>query len=280
MTRPPRNEPRLPRAAPPAALRLPARARPRDGAGVPRAAPRGARGGQTAARLWLETVHDLLTTAPRQHLAMLRQDVGYAVRTLGGPGLHGGGPADTGARHQRQRQSSSPSSTPFSSGRCQSTGPAELRLDCRARESHIEMPHGVSFRDLQDYRAAGLTKVFSGVMGYEPGRARGCAPQPGRPGDRGGAHREQLHAAGRRHPARGRVFNERPTRYTPVLVLAHDYWQGAASAAIRSGDRRGRSASTVVPRDRRRRRAVPRPKRVADPCVSGFVPAVPSLDQL
>jgi hypothetical protein len=37
---------------------------------------------RAAARLWLETVQDLLTTAPRQHAARLRQDVGYALRTL------------------------------------------------------------------------------------------------------------------------------------------------------------------------------------------------------
>src|SRR6185503_18321811 len=33
-------------------------------------------------RLWFETAHDLLTMAPRQHAAMLRQDVGYTLRTL------------------------------------------------------------------------------------------------------------------------------------------------------------------------------------------------------
>jgi predicted permease len=33
-------------------------------------------------RLWLETVHDLLRTAPREHLDQIRQDVRYASRTL------------------------------------------------------------------------------------------------------------------------------------------------------------------------------------------------------
>jgi hypothetical protein len=33
---------------------------------------------RAVARLWFETVHDLLTTAPHQHLAMLRQDVAPA----------------------------------------------------------------------------------------------------------------------------------------------------------------------------------------------------------
>jgi putative ABC transport system permease protein len=33
-------------------------------------------------RLWLETFRDVLTTAPREHLDILRQDVGYALRAL------------------------------------------------------------------------------------------------------------------------------------------------------------------------------------------------------
>ncbi len=33
-------------------------------------------------RLWLETIHGLLTTAPGEHLAILRQDVGYALRVM------------------------------------------------------------------------------------------------------------------------------------------------------------------------------------------------------
>src|SRR5262245_47920894 len=32
-------------------------------------------------RLWFETVSDLLTTAPQQHAAILRQDVAYTLRT-------------------------------------------------------------------------------------------------------------------------------------------------------------------------------------------------------
>ena len=33
-------------------------------------------------RLWFDTILDLFTTAPREHLAILRQDIGYAVRSL------------------------------------------------------------------------------------------------------------------------------------------------------------------------------------------------------
>src|SRR6185436_8448423 len=46
-----------------------------------------ARGGGTLltlARLWIATVQDILTTAPREHVAVLRQDVAYALRSLAG----------------------------------------------------------------------------------------------------------------------------------------------------------------------------------------------------
>src|SRR5688572_31807113 len=33
-------------------------------------------------RLWLDIARDVFTTAPREHLAVLRQDVGYALRAL------------------------------------------------------------------------------------------------------------------------------------------------------------------------------------------------------
>src|SRR6266545_4266313 len=33
-------------------------------------------------RLWIETIHGLLTTAPGQHVAILRQDIGYALRMM------------------------------------------------------------------------------------------------------------------------------------------------------------------------------------------------------
>src|SRR5262245_23558334 len=37
---------------------------------------------RAGARLWCETLQDLFTTAPRQHVAILRQDAAYAARTL------------------------------------------------------------------------------------------------------------------------------------------------------------------------------------------------------
>ena len=37
---------------------------------------------RTLARLWFETVSDVLTTAPQQHAAILRHDLAYTLRTL------------------------------------------------------------------------------------------------------------------------------------------------------------------------------------------------------
>src|SRR5690348_6297688 len=38
----------------------------------------------TMVRLWAETLRDLVSTAPREHLAIVRQDVAYALRMLRG----------------------------------------------------------------------------------------------------------------------------------------------------------------------------------------------------
>ena len=39
-------------------------------------------GKMSVLKLWWETISDILTTAPREHLDILRQDVGYALRTM------------------------------------------------------------------------------------------------------------------------------------------------------------------------------------------------------
>ena len=39
-------------------------------------------GARALARLWLDVARDTLTTAPREHVAILKQDVGYALRSL------------------------------------------------------------------------------------------------------------------------------------------------------------------------------------------------------
>src|SRR5262245_51688909 len=47
-----------------------------------RAQRRETRGVRALAGLWIETIQDVLATAPTQHVHVLRQDVGYALRTF------------------------------------------------------------------------------------------------------------------------------------------------------------------------------------------------------
>lgn len=89
-------------------------------------------------------------------------------------------------------------------------------------DHHIEMPHGVSFRDLQDY--AELTDVFAGLLGYQP---EGAWLDGGN-----GIERIVMEALTENsfsllgvRPAVGRVFVPADAR-APVVVLAHDYWRG------------------------------------------------------
>lgn len=120
---------------------------------------------RAAARLWFETVPDLLTTAPRQHVAMLRQDFGYALRTLRRT------PGFTAAAILTLAIGISASASIFAIINAFLFRPLpvdrpEQLVSIASLDHHIEMPHGVSFRDLQDYRE--LTDVFSGLLGLQP----------------------------------------------------------------------------------------------------------------
>ena len=99
--------------------------------------------------------------------------------------------------------------------------PEELVSIATLADQHIEMPHGVSFRDLQDY--AELTDVFTGLLGYQPEGAWFDAGN--------GIERIVLEAVTENsfsllgvRPAVGRVFAPADAR-TPVVVLAHEYWR-------------------------------------------------------
>jgi hypothetical protein len=118
------------------------------------------------ARLWLETVRDLLQTAPHQHVAMLWQDVGYTLRTLRRT------PGFTAAALLTLALGISASASIFTIINAflfrplPVDRPEELVSIATLGDRHIEMPHGVSYRDLQDYGA--LTDVFAGLLGYQP----------------------------------------------------------------------------------------------------------------
>ncbi len=174
-----------------------------------------------AARLWLETLHDLLTTAPRQHVAMLRQDTGYAMRTL----MRTPGFAAAAILTLAIGISASASIftiiNAFLFRPLPVDRPDQLVSIATLDERHIEMPHGVSYRDLQDYRE--LTDVFSGLLGLQP---QGAWLNTGNRIDRIvlEAVTENAFSLLGVRPALGRVLVPSDEQ-SPVLVLAHDYWR-------------------------------------------------------
>lgn len=173
------------------------------------------------ARLWLETVSDLLTTAPQQHAAILRQDLAYTLRTLRRT------PGFTAAAVLALAIGISASASIFTIINAflfrplPVDRPNELVSIATLGDHHIDMPHGISYRDLQDY--AGLTDVFSGLMGYQP---RNLWLDAGTGAERiiAEAITDNGFSLLGVRPAAGRVFTEADAR-TPVVVLSHDYWQ-------------------------------------------------------
>jgi putative ABC transport system permease protein len=112
------------------------------------------------ARLWLDTVRDLITTAPRQHAAILRQDITYTLRALRRT------PGFTAAAVLALAIGISGTASIFTIINAflfrplPVERPQELVSIATLGDHHVEIPHGVSFRDLQDYAA--LEDVFAG----------------------------------------------------------------------------------------------------------------------
>jgi putative ABC transport system permease protein len=177
---------------------------------------------RAVARLWLETVQDLLTTAPRQHASMLRQDVGYTLRTLRRT------PGFTAAALLTLALGISASASIFTIINAflfrplPVDRPEQLVSIATLGDQHIEMPHGVSFRDLQDY--AELSDQFAGLLGYQP---QGAWFDAGNGTERivvEAVTENSFELLGVR-PAIGSVLAPADAR-RPVLVLAHEYWRG------------------------------------------------------
>ena len=200
---------------------------------------------RTLARLWFETVSDVLTTAPQQHAAILRQDLAYALRTLRRT------PGFTAAAVLALAIGISASASIFTIINAflfrplPVERPNELVSIATLGDHHIEMPHGISYRDLQDY--AGLTDVFSGLIGYQP---RNLWLDAGTGAERIVAEAitdNGFSLLGVR-PAAGRLFTEADAR-TPVVVLSHDYWQtrfgGDATVVGRSLRLNGQSFTVI-----------------------------------
>jgi putative ABC transport system permease protein len=178
----------------------------------------------TMLRLWLETLQDLVATAPREHFAILKQDVGYALRTLrGAPAfsiaavatLALGIGATTGLITVLNALLFRPLPV---------VHPEEL-ASVATLDHHIELPHGLSYRDLQDYRQDNA--AFSDLIGYEPTGVALTAD--------GGSERIAVELVTGNYfsglgvaPALGRLITPAEGRAAgdaPVMVLAYDYWR-------------------------------------------------------
>jgi predicted permease len=175
-------------------------------------------------RVWSETVQDVLTTAPRQHLQLLRQDVAYALRIL-----------------RRAPGFTAAATITFAVGIGGATSvftvvnafvfrplpverPGEL-VSIAALDSHFEMPHAFSFPDLQDYRRG--QAAFSDIAGFESSIvwiSDGTASERVLVDAVTGNYFPLLGVA----PAAGRLISANEawaTGDSPIIVLTYDYWQ-------------------------------------------------------
>ncbi|HLG55103.1 MAG TPA: ABC transporter permease [Vicinamibacterales bacterium] len=175
----------------------------------------------TLIRLWLDTIRDIVTTAPREHVAILRQDVGYALRAL-----------------RRAPVFTASAVLTLAFGMCAMTGMFTIVNAVMFRPLSVDHPEqlisisngtgspfGLSFRDLQDYR--GQSTVLADAIGYQ---ARAAVLNAG-----DGAERITVEMVTDNYfsmlgvqPAAGRLIQPDEGRArgdAPVLVLAYAYWQ-------------------------------------------------------
>jgi putative ABC transport system permease protein len=171
-------------------------------------------------RLWAEILGDVVTTAPREHLAILKQDTAYALRAL-----------------RRAPVFAASAVLTLALGMSATTGMLAIvnavmfRPLTVARPSEIISisnrtgPMWLSYRDLQDYRAA--TRVLADAIGFAP-RAASLNVD-------GTAERITIDLVTDNYfsmlgvgAAAGRVIQPehgRPWIADRVLVLAHSYWR-------------------------------------------------------
>ena len=178
----------------------------------------------TMLRLWLETLQDIVATAPREHFAILRQDVGYALRTLRGAPAFSIAAVVTLALGIGATTGLFTILNAFLFRPLPVSRPDEL-VSVATLDHHIELPHGLSYRDLEDYRQNNA--AFSDLIGFEP-------TGPVLNAD-GGSERIAVELVTGNYfavlgvpPALGRVIaptEGRAAGDAPVMVLAYDYWR-------------------------------------------------------
>jgi predicted permease len=179
-------------------------------------------GARALVRLWLDVGRDVFTTAPREHAAILRQDVGYALRGL-----------------RRAPVFALSAVLTLAIGMSAMIGMAAVLNAVMFRPlvvSHPEqlisisnqsgMSHYVSYKDLVDYGAE--TSVLSDAIGFVPRAATLNAS--------GSVERITIELVtdnyfsmlGVQQPAAGRLIQPNEGRApgdAPVVVLSYAYWQ-------------------------------------------------------
>ena len=175
-------------------------------------------------RLWLETIRDVFTTAPREHLVILRQDLVYAVRALRRAPVFAAAAILTLAVGVSAVVAVFAIINAFMFRPLPVERPDEL-VSISTRDHHAVVPHGLSFADLQDYRAQNA--VLTDLTGY--------APRPATLDAGAGVERLTLEMVTDNYfsllgvqPAIGRLVQPNEGRArgdAPVLVLTHEYWQ-------------------------------------------------------
>jgi predicted permease len=171
-------------------------------------------------RLWLDAVRDALTTAPREHITLLRQDVAYAARVLKRA------PVFTGTAIATLALGIGAMASMFTIVNAVMLRPLPVADPGRlvSISNRTGSPYTLSFLDLQEYRAQ--RQVLTDAIGY--------APRPATLNADGGGERVTVQlvtdnyfsmlglqpAAGRLiQPAEGRAPGD-----APVVVLAHEHW--------------------------------------------------------
>jgi putative ABC transport system permease protein len=196
-------------------------------------------------RLWLDVARDVFTTAPREHAAILKQDIGYALRSL-----------------RRAPVFALSAVLTLAIGMSAMAGMFALVNAMMFRPLAVDHPEQlisisnqsglgfyVSYKDFQDYRAE--TSVLSDAIGYVPRIASLSA--------NGGAERITLQLVTDNYfsmlgvqPAAGRLIRPDEGRApgdAPVLVLSYDYWQsrfGGDPSVVGRSVRLGSQPFTII----------------------------------
>ena len=195
-------------------------------------------------RLWLDVIRDVVTTAPREHIEILRQDVSYAWRAL-----------------RRAPVFAISAVLTLAIGMSAITGMAAVLNAVMFRPLAVERPEQlvsisnqsrssdyVSYKDLQDYRAE---TVLSDAIGYVPRVATLSTS--------GRSERITLELVTDNYfsmlgvqPAAGRLIRPDEGRApgdAAVVVLSYDYWQsrfGGDPSVVGRSVRLGSHPFTVV----------------------------------